>query len=99
LKQFFDSSVLVSVFYADHPQHASSAKLFLAAGKDDFCALRTLAGVKQAAGRIRGSEELPTLCKKQNRKRVGHWGFRTMPISVPGMPISGSGMMAIRIPG
>ncbi len=29
----------------------------------------------------------------------GDWGFRTMPISVPGMPISGSGMMAIMIPG
>ncbi len=27
------------------------------------------------------------------------WGFRTMPISVPGMPIRGSGMMAIMIPG
>jgi predicted nucleic acid-binding protein len=45
LKRFFDSSVLVPVFYADHPQHASSAKLFLAAGKDDFCALRTLGEV------------------------------------------------------
>jgi predicted nucleic acid-binding protein len=42
LKRFFDSSVLVPVFYADHPQHAISTKLFLAAGKDDFCALRTL---------------------------------------------------------
>ncbi len=27
------------------------------------------------------------------------WGFRTMPISVPGMPITGSGLMAIMIPG
>jgi len=45
LKRFFDSSVLVPVFYADHPQHASSAKLFLEAGKDDFCALRTLGEV------------------------------------------------------
>ena len=27
------------------------------------------------------------------------WGFRTMPISVPGMPITGSGLMAITIPG
>ena len=42
MKRFFDSSVLVPVFYADHPQHSSSTKLFLAAGKDDFCALRTL---------------------------------------------------------
>lgn len=45
MKRFFDSSVLVPVFYADHPQHAPSAKVFLAAGKDDFCALRTLGEV------------------------------------------------------
>jgi len=45
LKRFFDSSVLVPVFYADHPQHATSTKLFLEAGKDDFCALRTLGEV------------------------------------------------------
>jgi predicted nucleic acid-binding protein len=45
LKRFFDSSVLVPVFYADHPQHASSTKLFLEAGKEDFCALRTLGEV------------------------------------------------------
>ena len=42
MKLFFDSSVLVPVFYAHHPQHASSTKVFLAAGKGDFCALRTL---------------------------------------------------------
>lgn len=45
MKRFFDSSVLVSVFYADHPQHASSTKLFLDAGRSDFCALRTLGEV------------------------------------------------------
>lgn len=45
MKRFFDSSVLVPVFYADHPHHSLSAKLFLAAGKDDFCALRTLGEV------------------------------------------------------
>lgn len=45
MKVFFDSSVLVPVFYADHPQHASSTKLFLAAGKADFCTLRTLGEV------------------------------------------------------
>ena len=42
MKLFFDTSVLVPVFYARHPQHSSSARVFLAAGKDDFCALRTL---------------------------------------------------------
>jgi predicted nucleic acid-binding protein len=45
LKRFFDSSVLVPVFYADHPHHASGAKIFLEAGKNDFCALRTLGEV------------------------------------------------------
>src|SRR5437773_9243290 len=45
LKRFFDSSVLVPVLYADHPQHLSSTKLFVDAGKDDFCALRTLGEV------------------------------------------------------
>ena len=45
MKQFFDSSVLVPVFYADHPQHIPSTKMFLSAGKEDFCALRTLGEV------------------------------------------------------
>jgi predicted nucleic acid-binding protein len=45
LKRFFDGSVLVPVFYAHHPQHASSTKLFLDAGKGGFCALRTLGEV------------------------------------------------------
>jgi len=45
LRRFFDSSVLVPVFYADHQHHESSARAFLAAGKDDFCALRTLGEV------------------------------------------------------
>ena len=45
MKRFFDSSVLIPVFYADHPHHASSTKLFLAAGKADFCALRTVGEV------------------------------------------------------
>jgi predicted nucleic acid-binding protein len=52
LKYFFDSSVLVSVFYADHPDHASSAKLFLGAGKDGFCALRTLGEVYATLTRL-----------------------------------------------
>lgn len=45
MKWFFDSSVLVPVFYADHPRHETSARLFLSAGKNDFCALRTLGEV------------------------------------------------------
>lgn len=45
MKYFFDSSVLVAVFYADHQHHQPSTKLFLAADKADFCALRTLGEV------------------------------------------------------
>jgi predicted nucleic acid-binding protein len=45
LKRFFDSSVLVPVFYADHPHHTACTKLFLEAGKGDFCALRTVGEV------------------------------------------------------
>jgi predicted nucleic acid-binding protein len=45
LKLFFDSSVLVPIFYADHQHHEPSAAAFLNAGKEDFCALHTLAEV------------------------------------------------------
>jgi predicted nucleic acid-binding protein len=46
LKRFFDSSVLVPVFYADHQHHSASARIFLSASKEDsFCALRTLGEV------------------------------------------------------
>jgi predicted nucleic acid-binding protein len=46
LRQFFDSSVLIPVFYADHPQHAVSTAVFVTARKEDsFCALRTLGEV------------------------------------------------------
>ena len=45
MKLFFDSSVLVPVSYADHPHHESSVQAFLAAGKEDFCALQTLGEV------------------------------------------------------
>lgn len=37
--------MLVPVFYADHQHHEASAKVFLGAGKEDFCALRTLGEV------------------------------------------------------
>jgi len=45
----------------------------------------------------RDSRESPPI-ERQGRNR-NNWGFRTMPISVPGMPITRSGMMAIMIPG
>jgi predicted nucleic acid-binding protein len=74
LKRFFDSSVLVPVFYADHPQHALSTKLFLEAGKEDFCALRTLGEVYATLTglplrpRITGPEGLRIV--KQIRERL-----------------------------
>jgi len=74
LKRFFDSSVLVPVFYADHSNHASSTKLFREAGKDDFCALRTLGEVYATlAGlplrpRITGPEGISVV--KQIRERL-----------------------------
>jgi predicted nucleic acid-binding protein len=45
LKTFFDTSVLVPVFYADHRHHEPSATVFAAAEKQDFCGLRTLGEV------------------------------------------------------
>lgn len=45
MKHFFDSSVLVPVFYADHPHHGASVRVFLAAGKEGCCALGTLGEV------------------------------------------------------
>ena len=74
MKRFFDSSVLVPVFYADHPQHASSTKLFLEAGREDFCALRTLGEVYATLTglplrpRITGSEGINIV--KQIRERL-----------------------------
>jgi predicted nucleic acid-binding protein len=74
LKRFFDSSVLVPVFYADHPQHALSTRLFLEAGKEDFCALRTLGEVYATLTglplrpRITGPEGLRIV--KQIRERL-----------------------------
>jgi predicted nucleic acid-binding protein len=74
LKWFFDSSVLVAVFYADHPHHDSSAKAFLTATKQDFCALRTLGEVYATLTglpvrpRINGAEGIAIL--KQIRDRL-----------------------------
>ncbi|MFZ0520456.1 MAG: PIN domain-containing protein [Candidatus Acidiferrales bacterium] len=74
MRSFFDSSVLVSVFYADHPQHTSSAKLFLGAGKDDSCALHSLGEVYSSLTglpvrpRIAGSEGVRII--EQIRERL-----------------------------
>jgi predicted nucleic acid-binding protein len=82
LKQFFDSSVLVPVFYADHPQHAPSTKIFLAAGKNDFCALRTLGEVYATLTglpvrpRITGSEGMSVVRQITERLTVVALGER-----------------------
>ena len=74
MKRFFDSSVLVPVFYADHSHHASSTKIFLEAGKSDFCALRTLGEVYSTLTglplrpRIAGPEGISIV--KQIRERL-----------------------------
>lgn len=45
MRLFFDTSALVPVFQSDHIHHRSSTAVFRAAGRDDCCALRTLAEV------------------------------------------------------
>lgn len=37
MNAFFDTSVLVPVFYGDHEHHAPSLSLFLSVGKEDGC--------------------------------------------------------------
>ena len=37
MKAFFDTSVLVPVFYGDHEHHTASLSLFLQFTKDDAC--------------------------------------------------------------
>ncbi len=62
------------IFYADHPHHAPSARVFLEAGKDDFCALRTLGEVYTTLTglpvrpRITGAEGVAIV--KQIRERL-----------------------------
>ena len=75
MKQFFDSSILIPVFYADHPRHAVCTALFLAATKEDsFCALRSLGEVYATLTglpvrpRITGKEGVEVL--KQIRQRL-----------------------------
>ncbi len=74
MRLFFDSSVLVPIFYADHPHHAPSARVFLEAGKDDFCSLRTLGEVYTTLTglpvrpRITGAEGVAIV--KQIRERL-----------------------------
>jgi hypothetical protein len=45
LKRFFDISVLVPVFYADHPQHASTPPSFRTEQADFFFCFRSCENV------------------------------------------------------
>lgn len=66
--------MLIPVFYADHQHHAASTKVFLGAGKEDFCALRTLGEVYATLTglpvrpRITGQEGIAIV--KQIRERL-----------------------------
>lgn len=53
MRRFFDTSVLIPVFYADHKDHESCTRIFLGDGKEDFCALRTLGEVYAALTGLR----------------------------------------------
>lgn len=74
MKWFFDTSVLVSVFYANHAHHVASSELFLRARKDDFCALHTLGEVYATLTglpvrpRISGADSIKIV--KQIRERL-----------------------------
>ena len=76
MKRFFDSSVLIPVFYADHVDHASSTRIFLDASKEDFCALHTLGEVYATLTglplrpRITGSEGLNVVAQILDRLTV-----------------------------
>jgi len=55
VKAFFDTSVLVPVFYGDHEHHAASLSLFLQFTKDDACCgAHTLAEIYSTLTRMPG---------------------------------------------
>jgi predicted nucleic acid-binding protein len=55
VKAFFDTSVLVPVFYGDHEHHAVSLSLFLQFTKDDACCgAHTLAEIYSTLTRMPG---------------------------------------------
>ena len=55
MKAFFDTSVLVPVFYGDHEHHAASLSLFLQFTKDDACCgAHTLAEIYSTLTRMPG---------------------------------------------
>ena len=55
MKAFFDTSVLVAVFYGDHEHHAASLSLFLQFTKTDACCgAHTLAEIYSTLTRMPG---------------------------------------------
>ena len=55
MKAFFDTSVLVPVFYGDHEHHLASLSLFLQFTKDDACCgAHTLAEIYSTLTRMPG---------------------------------------------
>ena len=55
MKAFFDTSVLVPVFYGDHEHHPASLSLFLQFTKDDACCgAHTLAEIYSTLTRMPG---------------------------------------------
>jgi predicted nucleic acid-binding protein len=59
MKAFLDSSVLVAVFYGDHPHHAASLDVFTRFGKKDVaCAAHSLFEVYSALTRMPGKHRI-----------------------------------------
>jgi len=59
VKWFFDSSVLIPVFYRDHIHHEASLKVFeIAQKKDSCCAVHSLAEVYSTMTRLPGKYRL-----------------------------------------
>lgn len=59
MKAFLDTSVLVAVFYGDHPRHAASLDLFTRFGKKDAsCAAHSLFEVYSVLTRMPGKHRI-----------------------------------------
>jgi len=59
LKAFLDTSVLVAVFYGDHPHHAASLDVFTRFGKQDAsCGAHSLFEVYSALTRMPGKHRI-----------------------------------------
>jgi len=62
VKAFFDTSVLVAVFYGDHEHHAASLSLFLQVPKvDACCGAHTLTKIYATLTRMPGKERVTAI--------------------------------------